>query len=49
MSTEIILRNSFNKQQYKDALVGLIARRRVPFSLIEWEELMELCLSVTPK
>lgn len=49
MSTEIMLRNSFNKQQYKDALVGLFARRRVPFSLIEWEELMELCLSVTPK
>ena len=49
MNMETMLRNSFNKQRYKDALVGLFTRRRVPFSLIEWEEFRELCLSCNPE
>ena len=48
MGASVILRNSFNKQRYKAALVGLFARRRVPFSMIEWEEIKELCLACNP-
>lgn len=48
MNASVMLRNSFNKQRYKAALVGLFARRRVPFSMIEWEEVKELCLACNP-
>src|ERR1700712_2444785 len=30
------LRNSFNKQQYIEAVMGLLTRRRVAFSAVEW-------------
>jgi hypothetical protein len=49
MNTTTLLRNSFNKQRYSEALVGLFARRRVPFSAIEWKEVKELCLACNPE
>ncbi|KAI9710497.1 MAG: hypothetical protein M1820_002633 [Bogoriella megaspora] len=48
MSASVMLQNSFNKQRYKAALVGLFARRRVLFSMIEWEEVKEFYLACKP-
>jgi hypothetical protein len=41
-------RIAFNQQKYNEALVGLIARRRVAFSAVEWVELKELVLAANP-
>lgn len=43
-----IIRNAFNQQGYRDALVGLRTRRRVPFSSIEWAEMRDLALACNP-
>jgi hypothetical protein len=29
------LRNAFNAQAYREALIGLLTRRRMPFSVVE--------------
>jgi hypothetical protein len=42
------LRGSFNPQAYREALIGLLTRRRVPLSAVEWEELEQLCLACNP-
>jgi hypothetical protein len=43
-----IIRNAFNHQGYRDALVGLLTRRRMPFSSIEWAEMRDLALACNP-
>jgi hypothetical protein len=43
-----IIRNAFNQQGYRDALVGLLTRRRMPFSSIEWAEMKDLALACNP-
>jgi hypothetical protein len=42
------LRGSFNLQAYREALIELLTRRRVPLSAVEWEELEQLCLAYNP-
>jgi hypothetical protein len=42
------LRNAFNAQRYSEAVVGLLTRRRVPFSAVEWEEMKGLALACNP-
>ena len=48
MSSTTSLRHSFDKQRYKEGVVGLLTRRRVPFSLLEWEEFKDICLACNP-
>ena len=48
INASTVLRNGFDKRRYNEALVGLFTRRRVPFSMIEWEEFKELCLACNP-
>jgi hypothetical protein len=43
-----IIRNAFNQQGYRDALIGLLTRRRMPFSSIEWAEMKDLALACNP-
>jgi hypothetical protein len=42
------LRSVFNRQAYREAIVGLLTVRRVPFSAVEWSELRQLCLACNP-
>ncbi|EKG08932.1 restless-like transposase, partial [Macrophomina phaseolina MS6] len=42
------LRNSFNQQAYKEAIIGLLTRRRMPFSAVEWSEMKDLALACNP-
>lgn len=42
------LRNVFNAQRYHEAVVGLLTKRRVPFSSVEWSEMEELALACNP-
>jgi hypothetical protein len=42
------LRNAFNRQAYVDAIIGLVTRRRVAFSMVEWDELKDLALACNP-
>ena len=42
------LRNVFNTQQYNEAIVGLLTRRRIPFSAVEWDEIKNLALACNP-
>ncbi|KID86969.1 Ribonuclease H-like protein, partial [Metarhizium majus ARSEF 297] len=42
------LRNSFNQQAYREAIVGLLTRRRMPFSAVEWSEMKDLALACNP-
>jgi hypothetical protein len=42
------LRNSFNQQAYREAIIGLLTRRRMPFSAIEWNEMRDLALACNP-
>jgi hypothetical protein len=46
--SQAALRSSFNKQAYIEALVGLLTRRRLPFSTVEYSELRNLCLACNP-
>ncbi|TQV91003.1 Ribonuclease H-like protein [Cordyceps javanica] len=46
--SETALRNAFNRQAYIEALVSLLTRRRVAFSMVEWDELKELALACNP-
>ena len=40
--SEAALRNAFNRQAYIEALISLLTRRRVAFSMVEWDELKDL-------
>jgi hypothetical protein len=42
------LRNTFNRQRYIEAIVGLLTRRRVAFSAVEWDEMKDLALACNP-
>lgn len=42
------LRQTFNRQAYNEAIIGLLTRRRVPFSAVEWNELKDLALACNP-
>lgn len=42
------LRNTFNQQAYREAIVGLLTRRRMPFSAVEWNEMKDLALACNP-
>jgi hypothetical protein len=42
------LRNSFNQQAYREAIIGLLTRRRMPFSAVEWTEMKDLALACNP-
>jgi hypothetical protein len=42
------LRNAFNEQRYTEAVVGLLTRRRMPFSAVVWDELKHLALACNP-
>lgn len=42
------LRNAFNAQAYREALIGLLTRRRMPFSAVEWSEMTDLALACNP-
>ena len=42
------LRNSFNQQAYREAIIGLLTRRRMPFSAVEWSEMKDLALACNP-
>jgi len=48
ISDQTIIRNAFNEQGYRDALVGLLTRRRIAFSSIEWAEMRDLALACNP-
>jgi hypothetical protein len=47
-SSDSGLRNAFNAQRYSEAVVGLLTRRRVPFSAVEWDEMKDLALACNP-
>lgn len=42
------LRNTFNQQAYREAIIGLLTRRRMPFSAVEWNEMKDLALACNP-
>ena len=42
------LRRAFNRQDYKEVVVGLLTQQRVPFSAVEWNELKQLALACNP-
>lgn len=42
------LRNSFNPQAYREAIISLLTRRRMPFSAVEWNEMKDLALACNP-
>ena len=46
--SEAALRNAFNRQAYIEALISLLTRRRVAFSMVEWDELKDLALACNP-
>ena len=48
MGSMTSLRHSFDKERYKEGVVGLFTRRRVLFSLLEWEEFKDICLACNP-
>ena len=47
-SNEAILRQAFDQQRYREAIVALLTRRRIPFSAVEWSDMKELALSLNP-
>jgi len=42
------LRRAFNRQRYIEAMVGLLTRRRLPFSAVTWDEMAEIMLAANP-
>lgn len=42
------LRRVFNRQAYTESIVGLLTRRRLPFSAVKWDELQEVILAANP-
>lgn len=47
-ASESSLRRAFDRQRYIQAWVGLLTRRRLPFSAVTWEEMSELILASNP-
>jgi hypothetical protein len=42
------LRRVFNRQQYIGSVVGLLTRRRLPFSAVKWDEMQSIILAANP-
>lgn len=42
------LRRIFDRDRYFDAIIGLVARRRLAFSAITWHEMQEVMLAANP-
>lgn len=42
------LRQTFNRRAYNEAVIGLLTRRRAPFSAVEWNEWKDLALACNP-
>jgi hypothetical protein len=42
------LRNIFNQNAYKEAIVGLLCRRRLSFAAVEWSEFRDIALACNP-
>lgn len=40
--------HSFNQQAYREAIIALLTRRRMPFSAVEWSEMKDLALACNP-
>lgn len=47
-ASESSLRRAFDRQRYIQAWVGLLTRRRLPFSAVTWDETSELILASNP-
>jgi len=47
-ASDSTLRNAFNEQSYTEAIVGLLTRRRIPFSAVVWDEMKQLALACNP-
>lgn len=47
-ASESSLRRAFDRQRYIQAWVGLLTRRRLPFSAVTWDEMSELVLASNP-
>jgi hypothetical protein len=43
------LQRTFDRNAYKEALIALITRRRLPFSSVEWPEMQALLLAANPE
>ncbi|KAF1988699.1 hypothetical protein K402DRAFT_391415, partial [Aulographum hederae CBS 113979] len=48
LSLEDSISFEYDRQQYTEAIVGLLTRRRLPFSAVKWDELQALVLSANP-
>jgi hypothetical protein len=42
------LRSIFNQEAYKEAIVGLLCRRRLSFAAVEWSEFRDIALACNP-
>jgi hypothetical protein len=47
-ASEAALRRVFDLQRYRDAITGLLAKRRMPLSAVEWDEMQDLALACNP-
>ena len=48
LSSQVTLRNVFTQQGYREAAIGLITRRRMPFQSVEWSNMKDLPLACNP-
>ncbi|KAL6405526.1 hypothetical protein AUP68_11284 [Ilyonectria robusta] len=46
--SESALRKVFNPQRYTESMVGLLTRRRLPFSAVTWDEIQDIMLACNP-
>jgi hypothetical protein len=46
--SESALRRVFNPQRYTESMVALLARRRLPFSAVTWDEMQDIMLACNP-
>lgn len=44
----VFLPKAFNQQEYHDAIIRMLTIHRMPFSIIEWDALTQLCLACNP-
>lgn len=44
----VVLRESFNHHEYTRGMVGLVTRRRLPFSAVEWPEFRQIAAAINP-
>jgi hypothetical protein len=42
------LRRIFNRQRYIESIIGLLTRRRLPFSAVKWDEMQDIILACNP-